>query len=297
LVKRGIVSTFRDVAQKHFNRYPNEFDFRCNSREDLSEGPQGGAGVNAHLVLAFKQYPGALKRLSRCRNSMPKYSRITAIALLLFTGTTFAQSDLNKDAIHKMAKADSHNFTSMIQTGRSHIQMPIPQALHKRRPTMREMRLARASTRFMAKLSVLFACLLVLTVSTKAEGPPTGFRRFKWGSPPTAALKKIMGPTHGVTMYVRFDAKNLAPLFKIPVAEEDYSFSHNKFFQGDAYLDGELNFPRMKAVLIAKFGNPSFVNEALSVWKWRWPVGGVEVHLTYEEKFARSTVTFVDNNI
>jgi hypothetical protein len=48
-------------------------------------------------------------------------------------------------------------------------------------------------------------------------------------------------------MYVPL-SKKPDPLFGIPVAEEDYSFVHGKFYRGDAYLGEEPNLQRMGSV-------------------------------------------------
>lgn len=91
--------------------------------------------------------------------------------------------------------------------------------------------------------------------------------------------------------------KKPEPLFDIPVAEEDYAFVHGKFYQGDAYIDGEANLQKMKAALVQTFGNPSFTNENLKIWKWKWPNKSIEIQLYYQAKFARSTVTFSNSAI
>lgn len=96
-------------------------------------------------------------------------------------------------------------------------------------------------------------------------------------------------------MYVPLSSKKPDPLFDIPVVEEDYSFVHGKFYQGDAYLDGEANFNKMKAALVGKFGNPTFTSESLRVYRWKWPKYKIEVTLTYQLKFARATVTFANS--
>jgi hypothetical protein len=141
-------------------------------------------------------------------------------------------------------------------------------------------------------------CLLLFAVIAKADGPPSGYRTFKWGAAPGATLKKMMGPTdEGISMYVPLKGKSVGPLFDLPVAEEDYSFSHGKFFQGEAYLDGADMLQKMKTILIEKFGKPTFVNENLKVWKWKWPVGSIEVDLTYQASFSRTTVRFANNAI
>src|SRR5690348_4136190 len=113
---------------------------------------------------------------------------------------------------------------------------------------------------------VVFAFFVAVAVAATGE-PPTGYRSFKWGAPPRSGLKKIMGPTdEGLTMYAPLSSKKPDPLFDIPVAEEDYSFVHGKFYQGDAYIDGEPNLQRMKNALVQAFGNPSFANESLKTW-------------------------------
>ncbi len=136
-----------------------------------------------------------------------------------------------------------------------------------------------------------------LAVATPSE-PPTGFRNFKWGCPPRSGLKRIMEPTdEGLTMYTLSGTKKPEPLFDIPVTEEDYSFVHGKFYEGDAYLDGEPNLRKMKNALAQAFGNPSFTNENLKVWKWKWPKKSIEIQLYYQAKFSRTTVAFSNSAI
>ncbi len=146
------------------------------------------------------------------------------------------------------------------------------------------------------RLIALVASIILFALAAEAGEPPAGFRTFKWGSHPRSGLKKITDTGDGLTMYIPTAAAKL-PLFDLPIAEEDYSFSKGKFYSGDAYLDGEANLQKMKAALTKAFGTPSFVNESLRVWKWKWPKSSVEVHLSYQVKFARTTVTFVNSAI
>ncbi len=127
--------------------------------------------------------------------------------------------------------------------------------------------------------------------------PPTGFMDFKWGAPPSGKLKKTTTNPDGTTMYVPAAGNKLAPLFGLVVAEEAYVFSNNKFYSGSAWLDGNDNFDKMKSILTKKFGKPSFVNESMYLWKWGWPERKVEIDLSYQPKFARTTVTFNNNGI
>jgi len=137
------------------------------------------------------------------------------------------------------------------------------------------------------------------TVSAVATGePPTGFRNFKWGAPPRAGFKKLIGPTdEGVTMYTLLASKKPEPLSDLPVAEEDYAFVHGKFYQGDAYLDGEPNFQKMKTALVSKFGNPTFINENLKIYRWKWTQEKIEITLSFQTRFARTTVMFANSAI
>jgi hypothetical protein len=153
--------------------------------------------------------------------------------------------------------------------------------------------------RFINSVAVLVLgfLLIVPTVSLAAE-PPTGFRDLKWGSSPSASLKKFSGPTSdGITMYVPASGKTPPPLFGTPVAEEAYSFSRGKFYSGSAWFDGQANFEKLKTALVKAYGQPSFANEKMNLWKWKWPRSQIEVHLSYQEKFSRTTVTFVNNAI
>lgn len=93
-------------------------------------------------------------------------------------------------------------------------------------------------------------------------------------------------------MYVPPDGTKLEPLFDIPVAEEAFMFSHGRFYSGSVWLDGSDNFEKMRAELTRRFGEPSFIAPRISLWKWKWQDGPIEASLSYQERFARTTVTF-----
>ncbi len=146
-------------------------------------------------------------------------------------------------------------------------------------------------------LSVIGAVVNLLPDS-KATEPPDGFHAMKWGAPPGKGLKKKMGPTDdGLSMYVLPDGTKPQPLFDVPVAEEAFSYTGNKFYSGNAWLDGRTNFEKMKAALVKVYGQPSVVNEQLHLWTWKWPSSKIEVNLGYQDNFSRTTVTFVNNGI
>lgn len=141
----------------------------------------------------------------------------------------------------------------------------------------------------------LLAAFLAPGLAT-ASDPPKGFRSFTWGSSPNSSLKKLSGPTSdGTTLYVPTAGKKPAALFGLPIAEEAYSFTRGKFYSGSAWLDGRENFDKMKAALIRAYGPPSFSNDRLDLFKWKWPRAQIEVHLYYQAKFSRTTVTYLNN--
>jgi hypothetical protein len=150
---------------------------------------------------------------------------------------------------------------------------------------------------------VMVLQLLNPLIASAAEAP-SGFRDLAWGVAPDKKLKKNPVPAAGDIAVYRPRANKLAPLFKVPVAEEAYSFSQGKFFSASAWLDGRENFEKIRTALIEKFGQPaetinnydrfSVANERRKLWLWKWPESPVEVRLTYSEKFSRATVTYVN---
>jgi hypothetical protein len=139
---------------------------------------------------------------------------------------------------------------------------------------------------------------VVKTAGKDAVEPPDGFRNLRWGSPPSASLKKFSGPTReGITMYVPVSGKTPFPIFDVPVVEELYSFQNGRFFSGSAWFDGQGNFEKVKAALLKTYGQPTFANEKMNLWKWKWQGSKIEVHLSYQFKFSRTTVTFFNDAI
>jgi len=137
---------------------------------------------------------------------------------------------------------------------------------------------------------------------------PKGFRDLAWGASPSKKLKKPLGSsTGGIAIYQPRPGKRLPPLFKVPVAEEAYSFSKGKFFSASAWLDGKENFEKIEAALIKTYGQASktinnydrrFVtNKRKNLRKWKWPDSPVEVRLTYDEEYSRATVTYVHTRL
>jgi hypothetical protein len=147
-----------------------------------------------------------------------------------------------------------------------------------------------------ANLAICFF-LLLPSLSIAAE-PPKGFRTFIWGASADSTLKKITGPTDdGTTLYKPQAIKQPGLLLDIPVAEETYIFTKGKFYAGSAFIDGRENFDKRKITLTKTFGAPTFSNDRIELFKWKWPNSKVEVHLSFQTKFARTTVTYMNKEI
>ncbi len=132
----------------------------------------------------------------------------------------------------------------------------------------------------------------------KITEPPNGFRNIKWGDSPTKNMKKHMDTTDdGLDLYEPIKGTKLQPLFDIPVAEEAYSYSKKRFYSGNAWFDGKDNFERVKNALFKEYGKPTFSNEKEYIWDWNWPNTKIKVHLDYQTKFSRTTVTYTNDAI
>ena len=67
--------------------------------------------------------------------------------------------------------------------------------------------------------------------------------------------------------------------------------------QTGVYLDGKQNFDKVKADLIKQYGEPTVANPRIWLWKWKWKDSKIEVMLSYQERFARTTVGFQNKGI
>jgi len=148
--------------------------------------------------------------------------------------------------------------------------------------------------------SVRCVPLLAVLVATQLMGsePPKGFRSMVWGSAPSKTLKKVGETTSdGTSLYTTKPGVKPSSFMDLPVAEEAYSFTHRKLYSASAWLDGRSNFDQMKSALIKAYGAPAFTNERQDLFKWKWTGTKIEVRLSYQSKFARSEVTYLNNGI
>jgi hypothetical protein len=122
---------------------------------------------------------------------------------------------------------------------------------------------------------------LRVAISRQSNPAPAGFIGYKWGdslpAAHTQALIKILVPNHeGLTTY---SVKRTDSLLGLPVKEENYWFSHGRFYKGVAWVASNQSLKAAKAALLKALGPPSFSSEPLQLWKWYWPQTGVTAQL------------------
>lgn len=140
--------------------------------------------------------------------------------------------------------------------------------------------------------------LVSLSSIAATREPPKEFHGIKWGSAPAKGMKKFSGPTNdGTSIYVPRSGTTPKPFLNIPVHEEVYSYTYQRFYSGSAWFDGQPNLELLKSALLKVYGPASFANEERRIWRWRWPNSKVEIMLYYQDRFSRTTVTFLNNDI
>ena len=141
------------------------------------------------------------------------------------------------------------------------------------------------------------ATALQSTVEIPISPAPTNFAGKRWRSRPTPDLKVFMPTTQdGLSLFVpRHKPK---PFEGLPVSEEDFQFDHQKLYGGDIYIDGgEKNEKLAKDTIVRIYGPPTFVNEDLHIYRWKWLKERVEVALSYQEKHGRTTLAYSEGNL
>jgi hypothetical protein len=136
------------------------------------------------------------------------------------------------------------------------------------------------------------------SVVASAADAPKGYRDLPWAASPGKYLKKEPAPyAADVALYRPRPGNALAPLYEVPVAEEVYSFKQGRFISASAWLDGKDNFDKIKTALMEAYGQPAVVDEHKHLRIWQWPDSPVEVRLSFNDKFARATVTYVNTRL
>jgi hypothetical protein len=152
--------------------------------------------------------------------------------------------------------------------------------------------------RINSSIVAILGLLLLGTAVTSAADAPKGFRDLTWGTSPGKQMKSIPAPIGtDMAMYKPSQGRAMPPLFQVPVADEEYSFSKGRFFSASAWIDGKANFAKIEAALIKRYGQPSVTDERKKIRIWKWPDSPVEVRLGYDEKYSRATVTYVNPDL
>jgi hypothetical protein len=64
--------------------------------------------------------------------------------------------------------------------------------------------------------------------------------------------------------------ENVPPFLGAAVSEQMLTWSHQKFWSGEVFLQNASEFSKVRQQLIATYGSPTFENSSLHVTKWRW---------------------------
>jgi hypothetical protein len=146
--------------------------------------------------------------------------------------------------------------------------------------------------------TVVLLSALALPVIAATGEVPSGFRSVKWGSGPSPSMKRLSGPDGADRLEVWvLVSKQLATFLGAPVAEEAYMFTGGKLYSGQVFVDKQGNLGRVRSELTKLYGKPDFANESLKIYKWKWPAQKIEISISYQSKFQRTTVTFTNNMI
>jgi hypothetical protein len=143
---------------------------------------------------------------------------------------------------------------------------------------------------------LVLQCLV--TLAAGAADAPAGYRAVPWAASPGKTLVRQPAPyAGGIALYRPRPDAPVAPLYDVPVAEEVYIFMQGRFFSASAWLDGKERFDRIRSALSDAYGPPAITDEHKHLRIWQWPGSPVEVRLAYNEKFARTTVTYINTRL
>jgi hypothetical protein len=133
-----------------------------------------------------------------------------------------------------------------------------------------------------------------ICVDKLLSAPPTGAPGRRWGSAPGHDLKQYGSATDdGLTMFVPKQAP--PPLEGVPVKQQDLQYDHKRLYAVDYYIEGDAGRDMVRGALIKKYGTPIAYNENTKYYKWSWPLRRIEIVMSYETQFKRTTVTFGQN--
>jgi hypothetical protein len=146
-----------------------------------------------------------------------------------------------------------------------------------------------------------------ITKEQQQRDPPDDFRGIKWGSalPTVRNLRETVmkGCTAIVEQKNVTDApacshlhvdtddmelftqrQNIPLIFNVPVSEQLLMWSERKFWSGEVFIHNykDADLAKLRAALIARYGQPTFSNENLHITKWSWPDKKIEISLSFD---------------
>lgn len=161
---------------------------------------------------------------------------------------------------------------------------------------------------FLLTIPLLLAACAGIKPAGSASEAPAGLREWTWGTAPDAGLQaNPVTDAKGITVYLPREDNRATRFMGVPVAEESYTFADGKFFSGNLWIDGADNHTHVLKQLQKRYGAPArtaghydrdtLADEKKSLAIWQWTSSPVEVRLSYNEQFARTTVTFLNREM
>lgn len=141
---------------------------------------------------------------------------------------------------------------------------------------------------------VVIVLQFMVSVAANAVDVPKGYRDLAWGASPGRHLKKEPAPYEDITLYRPHPGTPVPPLYGVPVDGEAYYFTKNRFFSASIWVDGREAYMKIMATLMKTYGRPAVIDGHKNLNVWTWPDSPVEVRLAYNDKFGRTTVTYIN---
>lgn len=112
--------------------------------------------------------------------------------------------------------------------------------------------------------------------------PPDGVLGARWGSPPPKGWKQFNQTTKdGLSTFTRTTP---APAWEgTPIREESLHFQHGKLYSGVLHFREESALQSLRQTLQRLYGAPTFMNEAMPLYKWDWQAPKTSIVLSFRK--------------
>lgn len=242
-----------------------------------------GVGFIFIVYFAYSVYSdfGTFARIETAKNFLVPLALSILFIPFIYAGLLYATYERLFRLLHFYVKDMAlSRYAKRTMVARCHVNVEKLERVRKR--------LLSSDLRWRQDIDDFFA----FTAEQTADAP-AGFRSLKWGDPPSPDMRRFTGPTgESPNLYVPASSTSLAPFLGVPVSEEMYSFSENRFCSGTVWIDGLANHEAIRRNVARAYGPPSFSNEDRAFWKWEWQSSNVEIQIWFQPKSARTTVMF-----